>query len=325
MSQTTFGRGWRNDGAMSWWVYALAFIGSLILSGILVQVSVRISHRVGALDHPDGSRKTQEQPIPKLGGVAVAVTFTAIVTPVVVIAEGRSTGALLLGVLLPAIAMALLGFIDDRTPISPWLRLVAQAAIALWAWFAGTQIQLTDTEWLNITIFVIWVVAVVNALNMLDNSDGLAGSSALVAALGAAWIALLNDQYLVGSLAFALAGVAAGFLWLNWYPAKVYLGDSGSYFLGFMLAILTVRLTPENVPLGINVFVPLLLLALPLADMAFVVSRRILRGVHPFTAGRDHVSHTIQGQGLSVPLSVIALQGFSLVACGMAVFIVAAA
>jgi UDP-GlcNAc:undecaprenyl-phosphate GlcNAc-1-phosphate transferase len=310
---------------MSWWVYVLAFIGSLILSTILVRVSVRVGHRVGALDHPDGSRKIQERPIPKLGGVAIAVTFTAIVTPVVIVAEGPSTGTLLLGVLLPATAMALLGFIDDRAPISPWIRLLTQSLIALWAWFAGTQVQLTDTPWMNIATFVIWVVAVVNALNMLDNSDGLAGSASLLAALGAAWIALLNDQYLVGSLAFALAGVAAGFLWLNWYPAKVYLGDSGSYFLGFMLAILTVRLTPENVPLGINVFVPLLLLALPLTDMAFVVTRRVLRGVHPFTAGRDHLSHTMQERGFSVPSSVIALQTFGLITCGLAIFIVAAA
>jgi UDP-GlcNAc:undecaprenyl-phosphate GlcNAc-1-phosphate transferase len=323
MSQTTFAHVSRHDAFMSWWVYLTAFLGSLAMSTVLVQASVRLSHRVGALDHPDGARKVQDLPVPKLGGVAVALTFTAIVVPVVFIAEGRSTGALLLGVLLPAIAMALLGFLDDRRPLNPWLRLATQALIAAWAWYAGTRVVIFTEEWQNLALFVLWVVAIVNAVNMLDNSDGLAGSATAIASLAAAAIALINGQYLVGALAFALAGVAAGFLWSNWYPAKVYLGDSGSYFLGFMLAILVVRLTPANIPLGWNLLVPVLLLALPLTDMVYVVTRRLAAGIHPFTAGRDHSSHSLQRRGLSVPQSVLTLQGYLLVTCGLAVWIVA--
>jgi len=306
---------------MTWWVYLTAFLGSLILSAALVRMSVRVSERIGALDYPDDDRKLQERPIPKLGGVAVAVTFTAIVAPIVVLVEGRSTGLLLLGVLLPAIAMALLGFVDDRRPLNAWIRLVIQAAIAVWAWYSGTQVTFFDSEWMNLVAFVVWVVAVVNAVNLLDNTDGLAGSATVIASLAAAVIALLNGQYFVGSLAFALAGVAAGFLWLNWYPAKVYLGDAGAYFLGFMLAILTVRITPVNVAAGWNLLIPLLLLALPLADMTYVVVRRLASGVHPFTAGRDHSSHSLQRRGFSVPQAVLLLQGSVILTSGLAIWI----
>lgn len=321
MSQPISGHAARHDVSMSWWVYLTAFLGSLLISAALVRISMRVGERVGALDYPDQQRKLQERPIPKLGGVAVAVTFTAVVAPIVILVEGPSTGLLLLGVLLPAIAMAFLGFADDRRPLNAWVRLTVQAGIAVWAWFAGTQVTFFASEWMNLLAFVIWVVAVVNAVNLLDNTDGLAGSAVFISSLAAAVIALINGQYLVGSLAFALAGVAAGFLWLNWYPAKVYLGDAGAYFLGFMLAILTVRLTPVNVAAGWNLLIPLLLLALPLADMAYVVVRRIAAGIHPFTAGRDHTSHSLQRRGFTVPQAVLLLQVSALVAGGLAIWI----
>ena len=301
------------------WVLAAAFGSSLIVSLTLVRLSIVVAGRTGHLDHPDGDRKIQSRPIPKLGGVAVAATFAVIVSAVVLAREGRGTTFVALGVLLPALAMAVVGFIDDRHPLNPWVRLCVQALIAGWAWYAGTRITLFPQEWLNLIVFILWVVMVVNAINMLDNSDGLAGSTALVASLASGVIGLLFGQYLVAALAFALAGVAAGFLWHNWYPAKVYLGDSGAYFLGFLLAIVTVRLRPVDVPLGWNIVIPVLLLALPLVDLVYVVIRRLARRVHPFTAGRDHLAHSIQRRGASVPGTVVILQAFLVATCGAAV------
>lgn len=307
------------------WVLVAAFGGSLIVSWALVRLSMVVAARTGHLDHPDGDRKTQSRPIPKLGGVAVAAAFTVMVTAVVLAREGRGTTFVVLGVLLPALAIAVLGFVDDRRPLNPWVRLGVQSLVAWWAWYAGTRITLFPEEWLNLVVFILWVVTVINAINMLDNSDGLAGSTALVASLASGAIALLFGQYLVAALAFALAGVAAGFLWHNWYPAKVYLGDSGSYFVGFMLAIVTVRLRPVDIPLGWNVVIPILLLALPLVDLVYVVTRRLVRGVHPFTAGRDHLAHSVQRRGASVPRTVLILQAFLLVTCGLAVGVAAIA
>lgn len=228
---------------------------------------------------------------------------------------------MLLGVMIPGVAMAALGFVDDRRHLSPWLRLALQFLFAGVAWMAGTQVDLVSSDVINAVIMALWVVAIVNAINMLDNSDGLAGATTLVAAASTAVIAMSLGQYLVASLAWGLSGVAAGFLWHNWYPARVYLGDAGLYFLGYMLAILTIRLKPTELSIEWAALVPLLLLALPIVDMAFVVTRRLGSGVHPFTAGRDHLSHALQSRGLSIPTSVIVLQSLLLATCTAAVAI----
>lgn len=293
---------------MNWVVLLVAFLSAAALSAVTVAVSIRIAHRVGALDHPDSPRKLQERPIPRLGGIAVALSFS-LITLAALALGGQSRNALLAAsVLLPALAMAVLGFVDDRRHLQPVTRLSFQALAALAAWFLGTTVVLTGIQWLDMLIFVLWVVVIINGVNLLDNSDGLAGSTVLVAALGATAIAAAGGQELVSVLGASLAGVALGFLWHNWAPARVYLGDSGAYFLGFLIAVLAVRLRPESLTVPWSVLVPLLLLALPLLDTAFVVARRLLSGIHPFTAGRDHLSHELQRRGLSTARSVVVLQ-----------------
>jgi len=296
------------------WVFLLvAFLSAAALSAVTVALSIRIAHRVGALDHPDSARKLQERPVPRLGGIAVAASFT-LITLVALAVSGQSRNAVLAGsVLLPALAMAVLGFVDDRRHLRPIMRLSFQALAALAAWFLGTTVVLTGIPWLDLLIFVLWVVVIINGVNLLDNSDGLAGSTVLVAALGATFIAAVGGQELVSVLGAALAGVALGFLWHNWAPARVYLGDSGSYFLGFLVAVLAVRLRPETLTVPWSILVPVLLLALPLADTAFVVVRRLASGIHPFTAGRDHLSHELQRRGLSTTRSVVVLQAAAVI------------
>jgi UDP-GlcNAc:undecaprenyl-phosphate GlcNAc-1-phosphate transferase len=180
--------------------------------------------------------------------------------------------------------------------------------LAVVAFALGSRVALTGILWVDAAITVFWFMAVVNGINLLDNSDGLAGSTVLVSSLGASIIAVLFGQQLVSLLGFALVGVCIGFLWHNWYPAKVYLGDSGAYFLGFLLATLVLRLRPESVSQLAGVAIALLLVALPLLDTSYVVIKRLRAGVHPFTAGRDHLSHVLQDRGRSVPASVLSLQ-----------------
>jgi UDP-GlcNAc:undecaprenyl-phosphate GlcNAc-1-phosphate transferase len=221
--------------------------------------------------------------------------------------------------------MALLGFLDDRRHMNPYFRLAVQAGLAGLAWVTGTRVDVTGSLLLDFLLFVLWVMLIVNGINLLDNSDGLAASTTLVAALGAGVIAVVAGQELVSALAIALAGAALGFLRHNWYPARVYLGDAGAYFLGFMLAVLIVRLRPEDLGEWQGIVVALLLVALPLLDTAFVVSIRLLAGKHPFTAGRDHLSHQLQKRGSSIPLSVVQLQSISVISALLAVLLVTAA
>ena len=283
--------------------------GSAILSGIAVAVSIRLAHRFDLHDHPDGDRKIQERPIPKLGGVGLALAFSASAFIVLAIAGRLDYAGFALTVLVPAVGAAVVGYLDDLRHLAPALRLTLQAALGALAWALGTRIELTGFMALDLALTVLWFMVVVNGINLLDNSDGLAGTSVLVSALGASVVALIFGQQLVSLLGFALVGVCVGYLWHNWHPARVYMGDSGAYFLGFLLATLIIRLRPESVPPAAGAAIALLLVSLPLLDTAYVVVKRLRAGIHPFTAGRDHLAHVLQDGGRSVPTSVVYLQG----------------
>ena len=285
---------------------AAVLVGSGILSWVVVTLSIRLAHRLEVFDHPDGGRKTQVRPIPKLGGVAVALAFTAVILAGVLITD-RLGFVLGLGVLVPALAAAVIGFLDDRSHLNPYVRLVLQAGVGLLAWLMGTRIALSGNEVLDALLLILWIMVIINGTNLLDNSDGLAASTVLIMSVGAAIVAAVYGQALVSLMGVALVGVSIGYLWHNWFPAKVYMGDSGAYFLGTLVAIMAVRLKPEGVPPSIGVLIVVLLVLLPLVDTTYVVIKRLRRGVHPFTAGRDHLSHVLQGRGMSVPLSVVTL------------------
>ena len=304
---------------MSPWLYVAAFVGSGILSAIFVQGSIWLAHWSGLTDGPDGGRKTQDRPIPKLGGIAVAIAFTLVFLTAVGVSGEISAFQLLASVLLPALVVAGLGFIDDVRSLNPWIRLAAQTLLALLVWFMGTQVGFTRITILDAVITVLWIVGLTNAMNLLDNSDGLAASTALVASLGTGLVAVIYGQYFVGALSFALAGTAAGFLVHNWHPATVYLGDAGAYFLGFLLAIVTLRLRPVGIALPWSALIPVLLVLLPILDTTYVVIRRLIEGRHPFTPGRDHLSHLLMSRGLSVRQSVGVLQIVLVVSVGAAV------
>ena len=293
---------------MNPWVYLAAFAGSAVLSAVFVRASIWLGSWSGLTDGPDGDRKTQTQPVPKLGGIAVAMAFTFVFLGAVGLSGEVSTFQLLASVLLPALIVAGLGFIDDIRPVNPWARLCAQTVLALVVWLTGTQVGFFGITWIDAAITVLWIVGLTNAMNLLDNADGLAASTALIAACGAGLVAVIYGQYFVAGLSFALAGTAAGFLWHNWAPATVYLGDAGAYFLGFLLAVVTLRLRPVGLALPWSAAIPALLMLVPIMDTTFVVVRRLLGGRHPFAPGRDHLSHVLMGKGLSVRASVITLQ-----------------
>jgi len=293
------------------WEALVILVGSAVLSWGVVAISIRLAPRLNHLDYPDGERKTQLRPIPKLGGVALAAVFTLIVVAALLV-TGRLGFALGLAVLLPALGAAVIGFFDDRSSLNPYLRLILQAAVGGLAWALGTQIYVTGIPVLDAAVMVLWVMVIINGVNLLDNSDGLAASSILVVSVGAAIVAALFGQALVALMGVTLIGVAIGYLWHNWFPAKVYMGDSGAYFLGTLVALLLVRLRPANAPIWVGILIVLLLAILPLVDTTYVVAKRLRAGIHPFTAGRDHLSHKLQDRGVSVPMSVAALQFLSI-------------
>lgn len=307
----------------SFWVYAAAFLGSALLSWLLVQFSIRLAHWGGLLDAPDGKRKLQAKPIPKVGGIAVALAFTVVFLIAVGLSGDLEAFQLLASVLLPALGVAALGFVDDLKPLNPWLRLAIQSFLALAVWTLGTRVEVSGVPAVDLALTILWIVGLTNAMNLLDNADGLAAGTSVISSLGAAAIAAIYGQYFIAGLSLALAGVAAGFLWHNWSPATVYLGDAGSYFLGFLLAVVTLRLRPVGIDLPWSIVVPLLLAALPIADTTFVVMRRWWGGRHPFMPGRDHLSHWFTNRGMPTHCAVGHLQLAALLATSGAVLVAA--
>jgi UDP-GlcNAc:undecaprenyl-phosphate GlcNAc-1-phosphate transferase len=303
---------------MSEWT--LVLFGSLFISLTMVFFAKKFADRINFFDLPDGKRKLQSLPIPKTGGIAVAIGYSIVV--LLYTSLDNTTGNLLLSftVLAPALFASLIGLMDDIRDLSPALRLSLQAASGIFAWILGTRIEVFDNQFLNILIFIFWFMVIVNGINLLDNSDGLAASTVIVSASAATVLAYYFGQELIFLLGLSLIGVTLGFLFFNWEPAKVYLGDSGAYFLGSMLAITLVRLKPIDLEAGVSILIIVLLAILPIMDTSFVVARRIYRGIHPFTAGRDHLSHKLQQRGYKVGSSVLILQIIPII-CIVGIFV----
>jgi UDP-GlcNAc:undecaprenyl-phosphate GlcNAc-1-phosphate transferase len=204
----------------------------------------------------------------------------------------------LVSILVGASLMSFLGVWDDQRSLSPYLKLVGQFLAASILVVGGVVIGTFRWEALNIAVTLGWVVAITNAMNLLDNMDGLSGGVAAVAAIYFLLLAAMNDQYLVGALSAALVGASLGFLVYNFNPASIFMGDAGSLFLGFMLAAVGIKLRfPDGVQI-VTWMVPVLILGLPLFDTTLVVISRLRRSLNPLTTpGKDHVSHRLVAMG----------------------------
>lgn len=282
--------------------YVGIFLGSATLCLLLVPLALRVAVRRGAVDRP-GGYKSQPAPVPYLGGVAMLLAFAAAVVAAALLRPPASGLNELLVIVGAAVALSLVGLVDDLRGLGVTVRLLATGAAGVALWLSGTQVVLFGVPWLDGTLTALWVVAMTNAMNLLDNMDGLSAGVATIASATLFGVAALNGQFLVAALSLALAGCAIGFLRHNRYPAKIYMGDAGSLFLGFMLATLGIRLRFEVGP-PIAVFVPVVILAVPIVDTALVTITRVRAGRSPFQGGADHISHRLVRLGMSVPGAV---------------------
>ena len=269
----------------------------------------KMAIRIGAVDAPNIARKIQKEPVPYLGGVAIVIGVL-IATYAAVIVEGKDF-LLASSVLLPAVAMAAMGLIDDLRGLPPWPRLIAQSIVGVIV--AGILIA-TDTIGTPSQIFLIdaivttlWVVGVCNSINFFDNLDGGAAGTVVVISFFTFLIAYDRGQIMISALSIVTAGATAGFLIWNRPPAKIYMGDAGALFLGIIVAVLTIRLNPDIHPNWKSLSIPLFLMAIPLLDTTVAVTSRLSRGISPFTGGRDHLSHRLMRKGLERRAAAITL------------------
>ena len=293
-------------------------VASLALSLVLVPVALGVALRFGLLDHP-GPAKSHAKAVPYLGGAAIVVSFAVVVVAGNVVDPPPSGLGQLAGFLGLGVLLAVVGLVDDLgNGLSPWFRLVIELGAGLGVWWLGISPHLAGVpKPMDALITVLWVIGITNAFNLLDNMDGLSAGVAIIAALAIFGVALLQQRYLVSALALALAGCASGFLRANFHPAKIYMGDAGSLFLGFILAVLLLKLranAPTRVPVAVILAIP----GVAIFDTTLVSASRLAHRISPFQGGRDHTSHRLVRLGLSVPAAVTTIYVAGVVLAGSA-------
>ena len=285
-------------------LYLAIFLVSLALSSLLVPLLRKIALRYSVLDRPNQSHKTHQESIPYLGGIAIVipVSLLAIIGPLIFIENSDYLLRTTL-FLLPAVLLAFVGLYDDIKNLSASSRFFVQSLIALSATLylskLGYSVSIFSNEIGNLLLSIFWLVGITNAFNFFDNLDGGATGITLVASLTLFLLGLLSGQYLISSISLALAGAALGFLWWNRNPARIYLGDSGALFIGFILAISLLQFEPNVESRVASALIPVFILALPIIDTSVAVASRILRGVSIFQGGRDHLSHRLISLGFN--------------------------
>ena len=307
--------------------YLLLGLLAFVLAGFLTWPVRRIAISVGAMDAPSLDRKTQKEPIPYLGGVAIASSISILTFAAVIKSNNtQATFPLAAMLLFPAIFLGVVGLVDDLRTLRPLPRLIIQTVtaivVALFLINTDTVAINFDSTVIDEVIMVIWIIGICNSINFFDNLDGGATGTVAVSSLGIAAIALGEGQELIAALSIVTAGSTLGFLMWNKSPAKIYMGDAGALFLGVIVSVLTIRLNPGITPQWSSISLLPMLLAVPILDTCVAVFSRIKRGISPFTGGKDHLSHRLMRRGLSkrgTAFTLWAMQGF-FVGCALTVY-----
>jgi UDP-GlcNAc:undecaprenyl-phosphate GlcNAc-1-phosphate transferase len=304
---------------------------------MLTPATIRLGHLLGAVDLP-GTRKVHREPVPRIGGLAVYGGFVA-----GLLFAAWATGTRLdfsqvdvywIGLGVAATGILLVGLADDIRGLSFYWKFTAQITAAVFVWYCGFRIEIVSHPLggelhlglLSLPLTVLWIVGITNAVNLIDGLDGLATGIALITAAAVATIAFVRMELGVTAASVALAGSLLGFLRFNFNPARIFLGDSGSMFLGFVLAVTAVRGSQKG-PTAVAILVPLLVLGLPLLDTGLAVVRRLYRLGHRgartngvvryvianfrevFLPDRGHIHHRLLEVGMSHRRAVVILYG----------------
>ncbi len=290
------------------WPLVVAF-GISICATPLVR---RLAFKIGAVDVPKDSRRMHDHPIPRLGGLAIFFGFLLSVLLFVPIGRG------LRGILLGAVIIVVLGIFDDIYSLRAMPKFIIQIVAASVAVAHGVSIEAINNPnifseepywvlgWLSIPVSVIWIVAITNSVNLIDGLDGLADGVSTIGALTMLVIALLLGEEDIAVICGALVGACVGFMPYNLNPARIFMGDTGATFLGFILACVSIQGLFKYYAV-ISFLVPFIILGLPIFDTSAAFIRRILRGQSPMTADRGHIHHKLIDMGMNQKQAVSTL------------------
>ena len=301
---------------------AVAFIIAVLCGTILTPIVRRISYRFGVLDHALSSRKIHGRPIPRLGGIAIVIAFY--VPLVGLLLFHSDVGAMFLaernhtlGLFVGGLAIALLGLYDDLRGSGAVRKFAVQFAVAGFLYYLGFRAELLANPfgnpiqlgWVSLPFTLLWMVGVINAMNLIDGLDGLAGGVALVAVVTTFLVSLQRGHPLMMLFSSALAGAIVGFLFYNFNPASIFMGDTGSMFLGFILAATALQ-TNQKASTAVAVLIPGIALGVPIMDTLLAIGRRAMRGRPLFQADKEHIHHRLMAVGLTHRQAVLVLYAF---------------
>ncbi len=297
--------------------FLLTFLIALILTILLTPMVRSFAPEIGAIDKPS-ARKVHHSNIPRTGGIAVYFGFLVAVLFGLLFLGGVRGSVInarpILGILLGGSVVLLLGLLDDIYRLKPWFKLLIQLLGAGVAIYFGVEISFVSNPfnglmplgYVAIPLTLLWVVGMTNAVNLIDGLDGLATGVTAISAGTLFIVALRTHQLGAALLMVALAGSALGFLRYNFNPASVFLGDSGSYFLGFVLATASI-IGVFKTTLVVALVVPILILGVPIFDTTFAILRRLRLKKNPFAADDKHIHHLLLRAGLSQREAVFAI------------------
>ena len=305
-------------GLADWIKMLLAFAVSLLVAYVMTPPVKRFAEKVGAIDVPRDNRRVHDHPIPRMGGLAIFIGFVLSL----IFFVPMSTKVL--GLLVGSVIIAVMGGVDDIVSLNPWVKLAGQRVAALVAIRCGLVFDVISNPnifaeetyieigWLSIPLTMLWIVGCTNAVNLIDGLDGLAVGVSAISSMTMLIVSLFVSEPVVSIILAALTGACLGFMPYNLNPAKIFMGDVGSQLLGFVLSTASI-MGLFKLHAIITFFVPLLALALPLADTIFAFFRRILHGQSPFKADKGHFHHRLLAMGLNQKQVVAVLYGISAV------------
>ncbi len=296
-----------------------AFVIAFVFSFATTPIVKKLAIKIGAVDVPKDNRRMHKEPIPRLGGLAIICGFL-----VAVLCFNIGFNKQMIATLAGAAIIIAMGIVDDCKNLPAKFKFVIQIIAALVViGFGDIRINVFTNpnifsgelywvlpQWLSIAISIIWIVFITNAVNFIDGLDGLAAGVSAIMSVSLVFISVRLGEYSIALIGMALMGGCFGFLPFNFNPAKIFMGDTGSTFLGFMLATVSIQGVFKSYAV-ISFVVPLLILGLPLFDAMFAMLRRILTGKSPMSADRGHLHHRLIDMGFSQKQTVFILYAIS--------------
>lgn len=284
---------------MSAYLHIFMLLSAFVIAFGSMPLVIKLAIKIGAIDQPN-HRKVHSRTMPRLGGLAIFLAFLLCVLFALEISGP------ILGLILGATIVFLTGVMDDIYELSPWIKLLGQFVAASVAIYFGIVVEfvtnpfngLLNLGYFSIPLTLLWIVGISNAINLIDGLDGLAAGVSGIAALTMGIVALVQGQTEVALAAFILVAAILGFLPYNFYPARTFMGDCGSNLLGFILGCLAIMGTAKSAAL-ISLFIPIVILGIPIFDTFFAIIRRINKRAPIFGADKDHLHHRLMAMGMS--------------------------